>query len=116
MNRRGFSHFGKVNAPSARPVANLLRDSRQKYGMDGFSDQSWLDDSGLPHTDAMRTIETFRRRDVGHMDVKITIDDPRAFTKPFSVDVSFNLTPNLDILESLCDNEKDVAHVGWQHA
>ena len=78
----------------------------------GFSDQSWLDDSGLPHTDAMRTIETFRRRDVGHMDVKITIDDPKAFTKPFSVDVSFNLAPNMDLLESLCENEKDVAHIG----
>jgi len=46
------------------------------------------------------------------MDAKITIDDPKAFTKPFSVDVSFNLAPNLDLLESLCENEKDVAHIG----
>lgn len=78
----------------------------------GFNDQSWLDDSGLPHTDAMRTTETFRRRDVGHMDVKIAIDDPKAFTKPFAVDVSFDLAPNLDLLESLCENEKDAAHIG----
>ena len=77
----------------------------------GFSDQSWLDDSGLPHTEALHTTEVFRRRDVGHMDAKITIDDPKAFNKPFSLDVSFNLAPSLDLLESLCENEKDSAHI-----
>ena len=77
----------------------------------GFSDQSWLDDSGLPHTEALHTTERFHRRDVGHMDATITIDDPKAYTKPFSIDVSFNIAPNVDLLESLCENEKDSAHI-----
>ncbi len=77
----------------------------------GFNDQSWMDDSGLPHTESLHTTERFRRRDVGHMDAQITIDDPKAYTKPFSIDISFNLAANLDLLESLCENEKDAAHI-----
>ena len=49
----------------------------------GFNDKSWLDDSGRPHTEALHTIERFRRRDFGHMDVEITIDDPQAYAKPW---------------------------------
>jgi hypothetical protein len=44
----------------------------------GFNDKTWLDDSGYPHTEAMHTYERFHRIDFGHMDLKITIDDPVA--------------------------------------
>jgi hypothetical protein len=77
----------------------------------GFNDRSWLDDPGHPHTDALRVIERFRRKDLGHMEVQITIDDPKAYTKPWTVTESFNLMPDTEILENICENEKDASHL-----
>lgn len=77
----------------------------------GFNDKSWLDDGGHPHTDAMRVTERFRRRDFGHMDIAITIDDPKAYTKPFTVNVAFVLLPDTEFIEDICDNEKDQPHM-----
>ena len=77
----------------------------------GFNDQTWLDDTGHPHTEAMHTTERFRRRDFGHMDMQLTIDDPKAYTKPWSVTLSFDLLPDTEFIESICENEKDTAHI-----
>jgi len=77
----------------------------------GFNDKSWLDDTGHPHTDAMRVTERFRRRDFGHMDIDITIDDPKTYTKPFTVKVAFALLPDTEFIEDICDNEKDQPHM-----
>jgi hypothetical protein len=78
----------------------------------GFNDQTWMDDSGLPHTDALRTTERFRRRDFGHLDLRLTVDDPKAYTKPWSVDIGFILLPDTELIESICENEKYVSRVG----
>ena len=72
----------------------------------GFNDQTWLDDAGHPHSDAMRTTERFRRRDFGHMEMTLTIDDPKAYTRPWSVSIPFVLLPDTELIESVCDNEK----------
>jgi hypothetical protein len=72
----------------------------------GFNDRSWLDANGMPHTEALRTTERLRRLDYGHMDAQFTFDDPKAFTKPWSVSVKLNLLPDTDLLEHHCDNEK----------
>ena len=77
----------------------------------GFNDKSWLDDPGHPHTAALHVIERFRRRDLGHLEVQITIDDPEAYTKSWTVTESFNLMPDTEILENICENEKDVPHL-----
>ena len=76
----------------------------------GFNDKSWIDDSGRPHTEALHTVERFRRRDFGHMDLEITIDDPQAYTKPWSFPLEFRFLPDTDIIEDVCENEKDAAH------
>ena len=76
----------------------------------GFNDKSWLDDSGRPHTEALQTIERFRRRDFGHMDVEITIDDPLAYAKPWSFPLHFEFLADTEMIEDVCDNEKDSAH------
>lgn len=47
----------------------------------GFNDKTWLDGFGHPHSEAMKLTERFRRRDLGHMDIAITIDDPKEQTK-----------------------------------
>jgi hypothetical protein len=78
----------------------------------GFNDQSWLDAIGHTHSDALRVTERFRRRDFGHLDLQITVEDPKTFTKPFTIKVTELLVPDTELLESFCaENEKDVAHL-----
>jgi hypothetical protein len=75
----------------------------------GFNDRSWLDRMGHPHSDALHVIERFRRRDAGHLDVEVTIDDPKAYTKPITYTQKQTLVPDEDLLEYFCsENEKDV--------
>jgi hypothetical protein len=77
----------------------------------GFVDNTWLDNSGHPGTEAMRLTERFHRRDFGHIDVVITIDDPKAYTKPWDVNLQFNYT-DTELIEYVCDeNEKDFEHL-----
>src|SRR5215471_3477149 len=77
----------------------------------GFNDRSWLDIEGHPHTEALRITERFRRRDFGHMDLEMTIDDPKAFTRPFSLKIDKTLAPDTDLLESVCENDRSVPHM-----
>jgi hypothetical protein len=77
----------------------------------GFNDRTWLDDPGHPHTDAMHAIERFRRPDFGHLEIDITIDDAKAYTKPWTVTARFDLLPDTELIENVCDNEKDTQHM-----
>ena len=78
----------------------------------GFSaDLSWLDDPGHPHTEALHVTERFRRGDFGHLEVRITINDPKAYTKPWTVTENFNFLADTDLIENYCENEKDAAHL-----
>lgn len=78
----------------------------------GFNDKSWLDAIGHTHSEALRVQERYRRRDFGHMEMQVTIDDPKTFTKPFTFKVNQLLIPDSDILETVCtENEQDRAHL-----
>ena len=72
----------------------------------GFNDKSWLDATGTPHTEALRTTERLSRTDFGHMEIQFSFDDPKTFTRPWSTTIRFNLLPDTDLLEHQCDNEK----------
>jgi hypothetical protein len=75
----------------------------------GFNDQTWLDGSGHPHSEAMRLTERFKRLDVGHMEIGIVIDDPKAYTRPLSYMQPQELLPDTDLLEYVCaENVKEV--------
>lgn len=77
----------------------------------GFNDRGWLDGAGHPHSEALHVVERFQRRDFGHMDVQVTIDDPKVYTKPFSVKFTELLLPDTDVTEYFCnENEKDQSH------
>ncbi len=79
----------------------------------GFNDKTWLDAMGHPRSEAMHLTERFHRRDFGHMDLAITVDDPKMYTKPFTVKVTHLLQADTDILEYVCaENEKDRSHMG----
>jgi hypothetical protein len=74
----------------------------------GFNGKVWLDQLGKPSTEALHVIERFHRKDFGHMDIGITIDDPKAYTKPWTVTVGARLLPTSELLEFIClENEKD---------
>jgi hypothetical protein len=78
----------------------------------GFNAKTWLDGIGHPHGEALRLTERYHRRDFGHMDLQITIDDPEFYDKPWSVSVTLELTPDTDLLEDVClENERDVVHM-----
>jgi hypothetical protein len=77
----------------------------------GFNDQTWLDDGGHPHSDALHVIERFRRIDFGHMELGITINDAKMYTKPWTVTVPYNLVPDTELIEYVCENEKDLVHM-----
>ena len=75
----------------------------------GFKEGTWLDNGGHPHSDALHTIERFRRPNFGSMEMEIAIDDPKAYTKPWkSATLHFKLLPDTDIIENLCnENNRD---------
>lgn len=78
----------------------------------GLKDGGWLDTKkGRPHSDALRLTERFRRTDFGHMQLTITIDDPKAYLKPWTAKTTLNLLPDTELLEAFCDShEKTMEH------
>ena len=78
----------------------------------GQNGRTWLDMRGLPGTESLRVIERFKRRTIGQMDIDVTIDDPKAYTKPWDVKLNWSLQPDTDLIESICEeNNKDPAHM-----
>jgi hypothetical protein len=78
----------------------------------GFQERALLDGFGHPRSEAMRITERYRRRDVGHMDLEVTFDDPTYYTRPFGFKTALTLIPDSDVLEYVCtENEKDTAHM-----
>ena len=77
----------------------------------GLNDRTWLDDGGLPHSEALHVTERFSRRDFGHMEIRITIDDPMAYTKPWTVTIPKELMADTELIEFMCENEKDLEHL-----
>jgi hypothetical protein len=69
----------------------------------GLRDGGWLDtQKARPHSDALRVTERLRRPTVGRLEMTITIDDPKAFVKPWTVQVPFALVANRDLFEGSC--------------
>ena len=79
----------------------------------GLNDRSWLDVVGHRHSDALRVTERFHRANFGLMELQLTLDDPKTFTKLITVKFNLRMSPDTDLIEYYCsENEKDVDHVG----
>lgn len=77
----------------------------------GFNDQTWLDAGGHPHTEALHVTERLHRKDFGHMELKTTFDDPKAYARPWTISVDVNIVPDTELLEFVCnENERDLQH------
>ena len=78
----------------------------------GFNDRGWLDARAHAHSEALHLTERYRRLDFGHMEVRLTVDDPETYTRPFTITFKQGLLPDTDLLESYCaENEKDAKHM-----
>ena len=77
----------------------------------GFRGDGWLDVEGSPLTESGKMTERFRRVNYGNMEVEITVDDPKAYTRPWTVKVHHRIMLDTELIEFVClENEKDVRH------
>jgi hypothetical protein len=77
----------------------------------GFRDGGWLDVNGSPFTDKLRLTERFTRLNYGTLRIDITVDDPKAYTKPWTVRITQRLTPEDELIEFVCnENEQSSRH------
>ncbi len=78
----------------------------------GLNDRTWLDATGHKHSEALHVTERFHRVSFGRMELQLTLDDPKTFTKPVTVKFYLRLLPDTDLIESFCsEDEKDLSHV-----
>jgi hypothetical protein len=74
--------------------------------------KTWLDMRGLPGTEALRVTERYTRPNMGRIYIDVTIDDPKAYTRPWNVRLSWDLQPDFELIESICEeNNKDLPHM-----
>jgi len=78
----------------------------------GFMDDGWLDVRGSPLTSAGKLIERFRRPNYGSLVIEVTIDDPKAYTKPFTATVNNRLLPETQLIEFVCIDKSAQHYVG----
>ena len=76
----------------------------------GLNDRVWQDLTGRPQTEKAHIIERYRRPDLGHLEVEITIDDPGAYTRPWKVRRLLDLAPGEEILEYICHENHKTEH------
>jgi hypothetical protein len=108
---------GRKHSPDPNPT--WFGESIGKYEGDtlvidtiGFNDKFWFDFAGHPHTEKLHTIERYRRPDLGHLEWETTIDDPGAYTKPFTLYGHAPLQTNTDLIEYICqENNTSVIHI-----
>ncbi len=77
----------------------------------GFNDKGWLDVGGNPQTESLHLTERFRRPDFGHLQLEVTFEDPKTFTRPFTLRMDKTYTADTEIFEDVCENEHDSSHL-----
>ena len=78
----------------------------------GFNDQFWFDMAGHPHTTQLRVGERYHRRDLGNMEIQVTIEDPGAYSKPWVSNRVATLETEIDMIEYVCnENNSDTLHL-----
>jgi len=78
----------------------------------GFNETSWLDFGGHPHSEALRTTERITRKTFGRLDISVGLDDPKVFTRAFTVPLHAEIVNDTEMLEYICnENQKDLEHL-----
>src|SRR5712691_5500506 len=111
--------FTDGRAHAADPNPSFLGDAIGRWEGDtlvvdtvGFNEESWLDQDGHPHTDALHTLERFTRTNEVTLRYEVTIDDPKAYTQPWTTSFLIPFAPKSELFEYICqENNKDVLHL-----
>ena len=78
----------------------------------GYRDDQWLDAAGSAITSGARVTERIRRVNYGTLLIDLSVDDPKAYTRPWSVTLKEDVVVDTELIESICaENEKDVQHL-----
>jgi hypothetical protein len=79
----------------------------------GVRDDTWIDWNGSVVTEAAKIREEIRRPDFGHLEIKVTVDDPKAYTKPWSVTLKQRIVVDAELIDEIClENEQFVRRMG----
>ena len=117
-----YNHFRQVFL-DGRPLPPVTQPAYMGYSVghwdgdtlvvetSGLDERGWLDMNGHPQTETTKITERYRRRDFGHMDLQLIIEDPNAYSKPWGVNLALNLFADEDMIEMMCENEKDYRHM-----
>ena len=82
----------------------------------GYNDRTSLDLGGHPHSESLRLTERFHRRDFGHADLQVTIEDPKAYSRPWTLPIGLELVTDGDLIEYVCENQRDKQHLVGKRA
>ncbi len=78
----------------------------------GVRNDTWIDWNGSVITEAARVREQFRRPDFGHIELQVTVDDPKAYTKPWTVTMKQRLVVDVELIDEIClENERSLNHM-----
>ena len=78
----------------------------------GFRDMGWIDEEGTPNSSALRLTERFRRLNYGTLEIEITVNDPKTFTRPWSFKLDQRLMPDTELIEFVCaENNTSLKHL-----
>lgn len=78
----------------------------------GFKEPGWIDEEGTPITSAGRLTERFRRLNYGTLEIQITVDDPKTFTRPWTYKLNQRLMPDTELIEFVClENNTSLKHL-----
>ena len=84
----------------------LIVETNNLRGAEQGPFDGWLDVNGAPYSDSARFIERFRRPIVGKLEIDVTIDDPKSYTKPWTVRVDFRIRPEEEMIEFVCNENQ----------
>ena len=107
-----------------RPLPEITQPSWKGYSVgkwegdtlvvdtNGLNDKAWLDTyKAHPQTEMLHVTERFRRLSVGKLEIGVTIDDPGAYTKPWTAKLNIHLVPDTEVMETACENSRNVEHM-----
>ncbi len=78
----------------------------------GLRDDTWIDWSGSVLTEAAKVREEIRRPDFGHLEIRVTVDDPKAYTKPWTVTLKQRIVVDAELVDEVClENEQSLKHM-----
>jgi len=77
----------------------------------GYTDRSWLDFDGHPHTEDLRITERYTRKNIGQMEVQVTMTDPKAYARPITLTIPMKLQADTELIEAVCENNTSLARM-----